>query len=164
MKALAVKTLHPEEVEYERRTGGGWQQNQQTEKIMSMQHSDRPQLQQVPPSAETISVTFRPTERELFQLVKYWAKEAIAEELELFWGQCFGMSDIDRMDAAWLRVNEIGELIGQSNAAAAVEQAISELAALFTDALERSMWIVYRYGTMDERRPFNTSAARASVT
>ena len=43
---------------------------------------------------------FVPSPDELAVLVKHWVNEAIDDEYFLFWGQCFGSSDLQRIPPA----------------------------------------------------------------
>ena len=91
-----------------------------------------------------------PTQNELINLVKYWVKEAIADEYFIFWGQCFGNSDLRDTDFDWNRVNEIAQILGEEETNRAVKKAYEETAHDF----ERSDWIVFRFGTQEERTAY----------
>jgi hypothetical protein len=93
------------------------------------------------------STGFVPTQGELMHLVKYWVRKAIADEYFIFWGQCVGGSDLRRIDFDWTRVNEIAQILGQAETDRAVMKAYEEAAQDF----EQSNWIVFRYGTREER-------------
>ena len=73
---------------------------------------------------------FVPSQDELFQLVKYWVKEAISDEWFIFWGQCFGTSDLRRIDEDWDRVAEIRAILGAERTEIAVDEAYQEYAQL----------------------------------
>jgi hypothetical protein len=94
---------------------------------------------------------FVPTRAELIQLVKYWVSKAIGDKYFIFWGQCFGSSDIRRVDFDWNRVNEIAQVLGEAETDKAVKEAYEEAAQ---GGCEKSDWIVFRYGTWDERTTY----------
>jgi len=96
------------------------------------------------------SPDFVPTQGELIQLVKYWVSKAIGDEYFIFSGQCFGSSDLRRIDFDWNRVNEIAQILGQAESDKAVKEAYEEAA----QSCEKSDWIVFRYGTWDERTTY----------
>ncbi len=96
------------------------------------------------------SAGFVPSQDELIHLVKYWGRKAIADEWFIFWGQCFGGSDLRRIDFDWIRVNEIGRILGEAEADRAVTNAYEEAA----QECERSDWIVFRYGTWEDRTSY----------
>ena len=50
---------------------------------------------------------FVPTPDELAVLVKHWVNKAFDDEYFIFWGQCFGSSDLRYIHHDWKRVNEI---------------------------------------------------------
>jgi len=64
-----------------------------------------------------------PTHGELIQLVKYWVSKAIGDEYFIFSGQCFGSSDLRRLDFDWNRVNEIAQVLGEAETDKAVKEA-----------------------------------------
>lgn len=94
--------------------------------------------------------TFVPTRDEMIQLVKYWVMEAIDEEYFIFWGQCFGGSNRRRIDFDWKRVNDIAQILGEEETDRAVKKAYEEMA----QDIDQSHWIVFRYGTHEERTAF----------
>jgi hypothetical protein len=53
------------------------------------------------------------TKDEVIHLVKYWVKKAIDDRYFIFWGQCFGSSDLRRIDFDWQRVDEIAQILGK---------------------------------------------------
>src|ERR1700722_904924 len=87
------------------------------------------------------------TQDELIHLVKYWVKKAIDDRYFIFWGQCFGGSDLRRIDFDWQRVNELALILGEVETHEAVKKAYEEAAQDF----RRSDWIVFHYGTQEER-------------
>lgn len=89
---------------------------------------------------------FVPAPDELAVLVKHWVNKAINDEYFIFWGQCFGSSDLRRIDLDWKRVNEIAEVLGDKATRTAVEEAFQQAAQDF----DRNHWIVFRYGTQEE--------------
>jgi hypothetical protein len=90
------------------------------------------------------------TKDEVIHLVKYWVKKAIEDRYFIFWGECFGSSDLRRIDFDWKRVNEIAQILGKEETDRAVKKAYEEVAQDFN----RSNWIVFRYGTWDEQRAY----------
>jgi hypothetical protein len=93
---------------------------------------------------------FVPTQDELIHLVKYWATKAIHDRYFIFWGQCFGNSDLRCIDFDWQRVDEIAQLLGEEETDKAVKKAYEDIAHEF----ERDDWIVFRYGTAhSHKRP-----------
>jgi hypothetical protein len=90
---------------------------------------------------------FVPTQAELIHLVKYWVREAIDDRYFIFWGQCFGSSDLRRIDLGWQRVKEIAQVLGEAETDKAVKEAYEEAAQDF----KQSDWVVFRYGTQEER-------------
>jgi hypothetical protein len=90
------------------------------------------------------------TKDEVIHLVKYWVKKAIDDRYFIFWGQCFGSSDLRRIDFDWQRVDEIAQILGKEETDKAVTKAYEETALEF----EREDWIVFRYGTWDEWRAY----------
>jgi len=93
---------------------------------------------------------FVPTQDELSCLVKYWVRRAIDGEYFIFWDQCFGTSDLRAIDFDWNRVNEIAQILGTEKTDKAVTEAFEEEAQTF----ERHNWIVFRYGTEEERAAY----------
>jgi len=93
---------------------------------------------------------FVPSQDELFQLTKHWVKEAISDEWFIFWGQCFGSSDLRRIDADWNRVAEIKAILGIERTEIAIEEAYQEAAQVG----DRNSWIIFRYGTGGERAAY----------
>src|ERR1700730_16588051 len=91
-----------------------------------------------------------PTQDELIHLVKYWVKKAVNDRFFIFWGQCYGSSDLGRIDLDWHRVNEIAQILGEEETKKAVRKAYEETAQHF----EQSDWIVFRYGTQKERTAY----------
>jgi hypothetical protein len=87
------------------------------------------------------------TQDEVIHLVKFWVKKAIDDRYFIFWGQCFGSSDLRRIDFDWKRVNEIAQILGEEETDRAVKKAYEEVAQDF----DRSDWIVFRYGRRKER-------------
>ena len=57
-------------------------------------------------------ICFVPTPDELAVLVKHWVNSAIDDEYSVFWGQCFGSSDLWDIHLDWKRVNEIAAILG----------------------------------------------------
>ena len=90
---------------------------------------------------------FVPTPNELALLVNHWATEAINHRYFIFFGQCFGSSDIRFIDSCSKRVDEIAEVLGDEATDAAVEYAYQQAAKNF----DRNHWIVFRYGTREEK-------------
>jgi hypothetical protein len=90
---------------------------------------------------------FVPTPDELAVLVKHCVNGAIDDEYFLFWGQCFGSSDLWDIHLDWKRVNEIAEVLGDEATHTAVEEAYQDAAQDF----DRNHWIVFRYGTREEQ-------------
>jgi hypothetical protein len=90
------------------------------------------------------------THGELIHLVKYWVKKAVHDRYFIFWGQCFGKSDLRCIDFDWQRVNEIAQILGKEETDKAVDIAYEETALEF----ERDDWVVFRYGTHDEQRAY----------
>jgi hypothetical protein len=95
---------------------------------------------------------FVPRQDELMALVKHWVKRAIEDEYFIFWGQCFGSSDFRRIDFYWHRVNEIARILGDAETDRAVAKAYEEMSQGFGP--DRGHWIVFRYGTREERTAF----------
>lgn len=93
---------------------------------------------------------FVPTKSELIHLVKHWVRKAIDDEYFIFWGQCVSNSDLRDIDFDWNRVNEIAQILGEEETDRAVKKAYEETA----QDLERSDWIVLRYGTQEERTAY----------
>ena len=91
-----------------------------------------------------------PTQDEWIHLVKYCVRKAIEDDYFIFWGQCYGSSDLRRIDLDWIRVNEIAQIFGEEETQKAVGKAYAETAQLF----EQSDWIVFRYGTQEERTAY----------
>jgi hypothetical protein len=89
---------------------------------------------------------FVPTPDELAVLVKHWVNEAIDDEYFVYWGQCFGTSDLRRIHLDWKRVNEIGKMLSDELTHTAVEEAFLKASQDFN----RNHWIVFRYGTAKE--------------
>lgn len=100
---------------------------------------------------------FVPTRDELIHLVKYWVREAIDDSYFIFWGQCFGSSDLRRIDLDWQRVNEIAQVLGEAETDKAVKKAYEEAARNF----ERSDWILFRYGTQEEQNSYQAKGGQA---
>jgi len=90
---------------------------------------------------------FVPTPDELAVLAKHWVNEAINDEYFIFWGQCFGLSDLDQIEFDWARVNEIEKMLGHEATRTAIEEAYSKAALDY----DRNHWIVFRYGTREEQ-------------
>jgi hypothetical protein len=95
-------------------------------------------------------ISFVPTPDELAVLAKHWVNEAINDEYFIFWGQCFGLSDLDQIDSDWGRVNEIGKMLGHEATRTAIEEAYSQAAQDY----DRNHWIVFRYGKHEERAAY----------
>jgi hypothetical protein len=93
------------------------------------------------------SPDFVPTQDELIHLVKYWVKKAIDDRYFIFWGQCFGGSDLRRIDFDWQRVNELALILGEAETHEAVKKAYEEAA----QDSDQSDWIVFRFGTSKEQ-------------
>jgi hypothetical protein len=93
---------------------------------------------------------FVPTPDELAVLVKHWVNEAIDDEYFIFWGQCFGLSDLDQIDFDWNRVHEIEKMLGHEATRKAVEDAYQHAAQDY----DRNHWIVFRYGTDEEQTAY----------
>jgi hypothetical protein len=100
---------------------------------------------------------FVPTRDELIHLVKYWVKEAIDDEYFIFWGQCFGVSDLRRIHLDWQRVNEIAQILGEAETDKAVKKAYEETAQDF----KQSDWILFRYGTREERSSYQDNGGQS---
>jgi hypothetical protein len=90
------------------------------------------------------------TQRELIHLVKYWVRKAIDDRYFIFWGQCFGNSDLRCIDFDWQRVDEIAQILGEEETDKAVKKAYEETAHEY----ERNDWILFHYGTRDEQRAY----------
>jgi hypothetical protein len=99
---------------------------------------------------------FVPTQDELIHLVKHWVREAIDDRYFIFWGQCFGSSDLRRIDLDWQRVNEIAQILGEAETDKAVKKAYEEAAKDF----KQSDWIVFRYGTQEERTSYQSNGGQ----
>jgi hypothetical protein len=110
--------------------------------ITDMQHASNAQGKEM--------TDFVPTRDELIHLMKYWVKEAIGDSYFIFWGQCFGTSDLRRIDLDWQRVNEIAQILGEAETDKAVKKTYQEVAQDF----KQSDWIVFRYGTQEERTSY----------
>jgi hypothetical protein len=95
-------------------------------------------------------VDFVLTRAELIQLMKYWVRKAIDDDDFIFWAQCFGSSDLRRIDFDWKRVNEIAQKLGKTETDRAVTQAYEDTAQDY----ERSNWVVFRYGTEEEQTAY----------
>ena len=93
---------------------------------------------------------FVPTKSELIHLVKHWVRKAIDDEYFIFWGQCVSNSDLRDIVFDWNRVNEIAQILGEEETNKAVRKGYEEAAQDF----ERSDWIVFRYGTQEERTAY----------
>jgi hypothetical protein len=87
------------------------------------------------------------TPDELAVLVKHWVNKAIDDEYLIFWGQCFGSSDLWDIHLDWKRVNEISDVLGDEATRKAVEEAYQQAAQDF----DHNHWIVFRYGTREEQ-------------
>jgi hypothetical protein len=68
----------------------------------------------------------------------------------IFWDQCYGSSDLRCIDFDWKRINEIAQIRGEEETNKAVRKGYEEAAQDF----ERSDWIVFRYGTEEERTAY----------
>jgi len=99
---------------------------------------------------------FVPTPDELAVLVKHWVNEAIDDEYFLFWGQCFGSSDLQRIHLDWKRVNEISAMLGDKATRTAVEEAFQQAAQDF----DRNHWIVFRCGTSEEGEAYRETGGQ----
>ena len=99
---------------------------------------------------------FVPTQEELIHLVKYWVTKAIHDRYFIFWGQCFGNSDLRCIDLDWQRVDEIAQLLGEEETDKAVKKAYEDIGHEF----ERDDWIVFRYGTWDEQRAYQVKGGQ----
>jgi hypothetical protein len=95
-------------------------------------------------------ISFVPTRDELALLVKHWVNEAIDDAYFIFWGQCFSLSDLDRIDFDWNRVHEIEKMLGHEATRTAIEEAYSQAA----QDHNRNHWIVFRYGTHEEQSAY----------
>jgi hypothetical protein len=95
-------------------------------------------------------IGFVPTPDELAVLAKHWVNEAIDDEYFMFWGQCYGLSDLDQIDFDWARVREIEKMFGHEATRTAIEEAYSKAAQDY----DRNHWIVFRYGTDEERAAY----------
>jgi hypothetical protein len=93
---------------------------------------------------------FVPTQDELIHLVKHWVRKAIDDEYFIFWGQCYGSSYLRCIDFDWERISEIAQILGEEETNKAVRKGYEEAAQDF----ERSDWIVFRYGTKEERTAY----------
>ena len=71
------------------------------------------------------------TQDEVIHLVKYWVRKAIEDRYFIFWGQCFGSSDLRRIDFDWQRVAEIAQILGEEETDKAVKKAYEETALEF---------------------------------
>lgn len=89
------------------------------------------------------------TRHELIELVKYWTKRAI--DIQYFWfcHEQVGSTDMRVEPFARRRVTRIARLIGQDEAAEAIEQAYEEYAASFQDC---RAFTVFCHGTAEERK------------
>ena len=96
------------------------------------------------------------TQDELIHLVKYWVKKAIDDRYFIFWGQCFGGSDLRRIDFDWQRVNELALILGEAETHEAVKNAYEEAAQDF----RQNDWIVFNYGTQEERTLYQDSGGQ----
>jgi hypothetical protein len=96
---------------------------------------------------------FVPTEEELFQLVKYWTREATREEWGRFNGLSYGHKDLYWTHEKWRRVHEIAEVLRDELTNYAIDEALAEEA----QECDRNTWIVFRYGTTDERREYEAT-------
>ena len=54
------------------------------------------------------------TTNELTRLARLWAREAIVEELFLFWANCFGRSDIYRIRHAWDQFGRLATVLEEA--------------------------------------------------
>ncbi|HKN16550.1 MAG TPA: hypothetical protein VJX47_06390 [Candidatus Sulfotelmatobacter sp.] len=95
-------------------------------------------------------IGFVPTLDELVVLAKHWVNEAIDDEYFIFWGQCYGLSDVDQIGFDWARVREIEKMLGHEATRTAIEEAYSKAAQDY----DRNHWIVFRYGTAEERAAY----------
>jgi hypothetical protein len=102
------------------------------------------------------SPDFVPTRAELIHLVKYWVSKAIGDEYFIFSGQCFGSSDLRRIDFDWQRINEIAQILGEADTDKAIKKANEEAAQDF----KQSDWIVFRYGTQEERTSYQDNGGQ----
>jgi len=103
----------------------------------------------ISPSAEQ-PICFVATPDELIVLVKHWVNRAIKDRYFLFWGQCFGSSDLRRIDLDWKRVNEIAKVLGDELTRTAVEEAYQQAAQHY----DRNDWIVFLFGTQEEEEAY----------
>lgn len=117
--------------------------------VTDMQHASNAQGKKM--------TDFVPTQDELICLVKYWVKEAIDDRYFIFWGQCFGSSDLRRISLDWQRVNEIAQILGEAETHEAVKKAYEEAAQDF----KQSDWIVFRYGTQEERTSYQDNGGQS---
>jgi hypothetical protein len=78
---------------------------------------------------------FVPTHDELIQLVKYWVRKAIGDKYFIFWRQCFGGSDLRRIDFDWQRVNEIAQFLGEEETDKAIRETYEEVRKTASDAI-----------------------------
>ena len=101
-------------------------------------------------------ICFVPNPDELAVLVRHWVNKAIDDEYFIFWGQCFGSSDLRRIDLDWKRVNEIAEVLGDEVTRTAVEEAFQRAAQDF----DRNHWIVFRYGTSEEGEAYRQTGGQ----
>jgi hypothetical protein len=90
-------------------------------------------------AATTDTDTHVPTQDEWIVLVKYWVNKAIDDRYFIFWGQCFGSSDLDEISFDWNRVNQIAEMLGPTETDRAIAKAYEEAAQRY----ERSDWVVF---------------------
>jgi hypothetical protein len=93
---------------------------------------------------------FVPAPDELAVQVKHWVNKAIDDQYFIFWGQCFSLSDLDQIDFDWNRVYEIEKMLGHEATRTAIEEAYSQAAQNY----DRNHWIVFRYGTHEERAAY----------
>ena len=101
--------------------------------------------------------SFVPTPDELAVLVRHWATEAIHDKYFLFWGQCYGGSDLDRVTCDWARVSEIAKTLGDDMTEKTIEQAYQQAAQDY----DRNHWIVFRYGTHEEEVAYQQMGGQA---
>jgi len=101
-------------------------------------------------------IRFVPTPDELAVLVKHWVNKAFDDEYFIFWGQCFGSSDLQHIHHDWKRVNDIADVLGDEATHTAVEEAFQQAAQDF----DRNHWIVFRYGTSEEGEAYREAGGQ----
>lgn len=91
---------------------------------------------------------FVPTQHELLELVRYWARVAIEIDWDWFVAATFGSEDIRLEPFAWSRIVRIGDLLGKAPVKTVVDEVYADFGERFVD---KTYWNIYLHGTEEER-------------